>query len=149
MQQGVKNIKEQVEHNAHPCVAAWLLRTAVAVPLIELMGNWSQGKRGDEVTACIQPCVHIYVTVTHVYHRMHADVCLDRRLRLGRGHMQFFSQVVAFYSSLNSTLIPLESSADAKHAVIGYHSKDTHFQCSHFLLLCKYLTLYIVFMTDL
>lgn len=90
MRQGVRNINARVEHSAHPCVAAWLLRTAVAVPLIELMGNWSQGKRDDEVTACSQPCVHVYVTVMHIYHRMHADVCLDRRMRLGREHMQFF-----------------------------------------------------------
>lgn len=90
MQQGVKNIKERVEHSDHPCMAVWLLRTAVAVPLIELMGNWSQGKRDDEVTACIQPFVHVYVTETHVYHRMRADVCFDCKIRLGREHMEFF-----------------------------------------------------------
>lgn len=78
MRQGVKNINARVEHSAHPCVAAWLLRTAVAVPLFELMGNWSRGKRDDEVTACSQPCAHVYVTVTHIYHRMHTDMGLDR-----------------------------------------------------------------------
>lgn len=69
----------RVERSAHPCVAAWLLRTAVAVPLIELMGNWSQGERDDEVTACSQPCVHVYVTVMRIHHMMHANVRLDRR----------------------------------------------------------------------
>lgn len=69
----------RVERSAHPCVAAWLLRTAVAVPLIELMGNWSQGERDDEVTVCSQPCVHVYVTVMRIRHMMHPNVRLDRR----------------------------------------------------------------------
>lgn len=69
----------RVERSAHPCVAAWLLRTAVAVPLIELMGNWSQGERDDEVTACSQPCVYVYVTVMRIHHMMHANVRLDHR----------------------------------------------------------------------
>lgn len=100
MQQGVKNIDAQVEHSAHPCVAAWLLRTAVAVPLIELMGNWSQGTSDDEVTAYSQPCVPVYVTVTHIYHRIHADTCLDRRMRLGREHMPFFTSQVIFSQAI-------------------------------------------------
>lgn len=75
----------RVEHGDHPCVAAWLLRTAVAVPLIELMGNWSRGTGDDEVTACSQPCVHVYVTVMRIYHMMHADGC---RLWLRKAHMQ-------------------------------------------------------------
>lgn len=70
----------RVERSAHPCVAAWLLRTAVAVPLIELMGNWSQGEHDDKVTACSQPCVHVYVTVMRIHHMMHANVRLDHRL---------------------------------------------------------------------
>lgn len=74
--QGVKTINVREEHSAHPCVAAWLLRTAVAVPLIELMGNWSHGKGDDEVTACSQPCVHVYVTVRRIHHMMHANACL-------------------------------------------------------------------------
>lgn len=90
MWQEVKNINAQVEQSAHPCVAVWLLRTAVAVPLIELMGNWSQEKRYDEVTACSQPCVHVYVTVTHIYHRMHMDVFLDRKMQLERERVNFF-----------------------------------------------------------